>query len=256
MKRSIARLFVPVLILSVLGCAAAATSAMAKPKATVSWTVPATANEGSPITFSWSAKRLGATYRLVVQRPFGTAHVWKSIMRLRAKTGTAQLPAQTLGPHRFRIAAFNGRRLLAQRTSTVSVFGAVPFTTLFNVNEEKALALPQNTFAYVGYHYDGDGPVTFQVKDNNCTHVHIAFAAREYYQHDSPGTETLTLVQESMDPVSFSAEFNTVSSLDADLIPGQSWAVNQSHVGKYGGNASIVYINGYAICNSTEPFSG
>jgi hypothetical protein len=255
MRRGTLKMLWAVLILLAFGCGALTGSASAKPKAVVSWSLPRNANEGAPISFSWSAKHLGANYRLVVQRPFGTARVWKSIMRLPARTGSASLPGQGIGPHRFRIAALDGRRLLAQQTSTIAVFGVVPFATLFSVNQEKALTLPQNTFSYVIDHYDGDGPVAFQVQNNKCTHVHIAFAAREFYEHDAPGTETLTLVQESKDPVNASADFNTIGSLDADVVPGQSWAVNQSHSGPYAEDPAMVYINGDAICKSTEPFS-
>lgn len=229
-------------------------SAGAVPKAKVSLTLPSMSNEGAPIPFSWTGKHLRRNHRLVVQKPVGTAHVWKSIMRLNSNSGSAELGGLPLGTYRLRIADLIGRRVLAQQVGTLSVYGQVPFSTLFNDHQNKVQATPQYTFPWVVSHYDGDGPTAFQVSNNNCLSVHIGFVSRDYYNHDETGTETLTLIQESKDPVSTSVAYNAIGSLDAELVVGQSWAVNQSHVSEQQGNPTITYMNGYAICKSTEPF--
>jgi len=86
--------------------------------------------------------------------------------------------------------------------------------------------------------------------------VHISFVSRDYYYPSTLGTETVTLVQERSDPVSASAAYNTIGSLDAELVAGQSWAVNTSHVSERQDFDAISYFNGYAVCDSTESFFG
>jgi hypothetical protein len=251
-KRSVLKLLVLVLALGVLGIGILPANAVARSRATVSWSLPRTANEGAPISFSWSAKHLGRNHRLVIQRPFGTARVWKSIIRLPADSGSAELPGQSLGFHRFRIAAFRGRQLLAQQTSRVEAFGEVPFTILFANEHPDVYTTPSHSFSYVrswGGIYEKQN--LFGVKNNHCSSVHIAFVPGN---HNEPGVGTLTVVQESRDPVGDSVPHDAIGSVDTELTPGQTWGVNVSVAGTEGGPTDF-YINGDAICDSREPFS-
>jgi len=59
------------------------------------------------------------------------------------------------------------------------------------------------------------------------------------------------VVQETRDPVSASAPFNGLGSLDAQLVPGHSWSVTLSHAG--GVSPLTFYMNGSASCDSTGP---
>jgi hypothetical protein len=237
-----------------LASAALVPSAGAAPKAKVSLALPSMANEGAAISFSWTGRHLGPNHRLVLQKPVGTAHVWKSIMRLNSNSGSAEMSGLPLGTYRLRIADLIGRRVIAQQVGTLPVYGQVPFSTLFNDHQSKVQTTPQYTFPWVVSHYDGDGPTAFQVSNNNCLSVHIGFVSMEYYNHGATGTETLTLVQESKEPVSTSVAYNAIGSLDAELVVGQSWAVSQSHLSEHQGSPTMTYINGYAICKSAEPF--
>jgi hypothetical protein len=237
-----------------LASAILVSSAEAAPKAKVSLTLPTMANEGASFSFSWTGKHLGHNHRLVLQKPVGTARVWKTIMRLSSNRGSAELSGLALGSYRLRIADLVGHRVLAQQVGTLSVYGQVPFSTLFNDHQNKVQTTPQYTFPWVVSHYDGDGPTAFQVSNNNCLSVHVSFVSMEYYNHSATGTETLTLVQESKEPVSTSVAYNAIGSLDAELVVGQSWAVSQSHVSEHQGSPTMTYINGYAVCKSTEPF--
>jgi hypothetical protein len=251
MKRSASKLLILVLALGILGCGILPTNAAAKHKATVSWSLSPTVNEGAPIPFSWSAKRLGRNYRLVIQRPFGTVHVWKSIMRLQTTSGSAALSGSKLGTRRFRIAAFRGSKLLAQQTSRVAIFGTVQFTTLFSNEHPDVYTAPLNSFSYVESWVFYKERSLFGVNNNHCSSVHVAFVPGN---HNEPGTGTLTIVQESRDPVQASVPFDTVGSVDVELTPGQTWGVNASAIGNENGPVYF-YINGYATCDSTEPFT-
>ncbi|HEX7244416.1 MAG TPA: hypothetical protein VF245_02485 [Solirubrobacterales bacterium] len=215
----------------------------------VSWTLPQSVSEGQPIAFSWSASgSLGRKHRLVVQRQVGTAHSWQSVMRLRGRSGSAELPGLPLGRYRLRIADLVGRgRVLTKQVSGIGVFGQVPFTTLFNASESHSYATPTATFPYVAYYYDSNGNPAFTVEHNHCNFVRIAFVAGKSYK---TYTATVKLVQESRDPVSVSVPTDSISELNAELVPGQSWSVDVSTTG---GEATY-FINGYAVCSSAEGF--
>lgn len=185
-----------------------------------------------------------------MQRPFGTSHTWKTILRLHARNGTSELPARSLGRYRYRLAVLRKRQVLAWRVARVSVFGEVPFSELFHNGGSGAYATPTSSFPYVAV-YSADAVPAFTVKDNNCQSVHIGFVPG---QHRGPGTGTVTIVQESRDPVSATVDYDAIGSVDAELTPGQSWAVNITYETTTAANwEPETYINGYAVCNSREP---
>lgn len=222
-------------------------SAAASRRPSLSLTLPHVASEGAPIPFSWTGSRLGRKHRLVMQRPVGTAHTWQTIMKLPSNSGSGELPGMQLGKYRLRLADLSGRRVLARQVVGIGVFGSVPFSTLFgNRSLNGVAATPKYSFPYVAY-WDGevdDNPI-FTVEHNHCQNVHIAFLPGFL----GPGTTgSITVVQESRDPVIASADRDTIGSLDAELVPGQSWAVNGETVSEH------INLNGYAICDSTESF--
>ena len=233
-----------VLACCALGSVSLPTEANAQPKATLSWSLPRMADEGSAITFSWQGKHLGRGHRLVIQKPEGTAHTWRSIMKLPSSRGSASLRGMPLGKYRFRIADLIGRRVLAQEIAGVAVFGEVSLSTLLGSAPQTA-TFPTFTFPYVVWWSTENGfsnPI-FQVEENNCSSAHIAFVPSK------TTTGSITLVQESREAISASAADNAIGSLDAKLTPGQSWAVNA------GGNEDI-HLNGFAVCDSAGSFSG
>jgi hypothetical protein len=240
------------------------------PRPQLSWAFPHAIDEGEPIPFSWSGRHLGKHHKLVVQRPVGTAHVWKTIMRLPSDRGSTELPGMPLGRYRLRIAdialvprqgRFSHRRyprfrVLTSEGAGIGVFGKVPFSTLFNSDEhEHVYTGPGFSFPYVAgwnsLNAEADGNTTvFKVDHSNCLWAHIDFVSSTR----GTGTGTLTLVQESREAVSATAPFDTIGSLDAELTPGQSWAATIEY--KSSDQREVnVYVNGYAVCDSTEPFN-
>lgn len=228
-------------------------NALARPS--ISWQLPKAASEGQPVAFSWMGSHLGKKHRLVIQKPEGTAHTWRSILRLPTHSGSAELPPMPLGKYRLRIADLSGHRVLAQQVAGIGVFGQVPFSTLFQGSEhdQGVFAGPSYSFPYVGVWEDGGTPA-FTVQRNHCVSVHIAFVTHLGSSYGTPGIGIVTLVQESRDPISGSSPFDAIGSLDASVIPGQSWAVNISAQQEKEGEDNT-YLNGYALCDSTEPFS-
>jgi hypothetical protein len=225
--------------------------ASAKPKPTVTWTSSLNASAGQPIPVSWSSKHVGNA-KLVIQRPVGTAKVWKTAAKLNSRSGSAQLPAVGLGKYRYRLAALKGKKVVAQSIATIRVFGEVPFSTLFGEAErEHVYTAPTFSFPYVGW-WDEDVErssvsqnTLLQVKNNHCRSTHIDFVPI------SKGNSTLTLVQETRDPVVASAPLNTLGLLEAELVPGQSWGLMVAP-----SEAANLDFNGFAICDSSEEFEG
>jgi hypothetical protein len=211
--------------------------------------LPRTANAGQPVAFSWSGRRLGRGHRLVIQKPEGTAHTWRTIIRLPSNRGSAQLSGLALGKYRFRIADLAGRRVLAQQVDGVAVFGEVPFTTLLREHDEHIVATPSTSFPYIERYWGTPQPA-FSVGHTNCLSVHIAFVGQiAPGHHPEPGTATVTVIQETRDPVSASFPYEVIGGLDAELVLGQSWAVNID------AGPGYIYVNGYAVCDNAEPFS-
>ncbi|MGD9735218.1 MAG: hypothetical protein AB7V58_06355 [Solirubrobacterales bacterium] len=252
-----------------IGALAMPSLASAKPRPSVSWTVQRGASEGAPIPFSWSGRHLGKNYRLVVQRPVGTARTWKTMLKLNTRRGSAELPAQALGKYRFRLAALRGRRVLASKVVGVGVFGQVPFSVLmkggylnFGDLDNGVYATPTASFPYVGSAWVGDHgqPKTvFSVKRNHCTAVHLGFVLGdtpgESYLHPGSIYGVVRLVQQSRDPVTAEVPLNGIGSVDAELTPGQTWSLlveENSRDGEIGNPTA--YFNGYAVCDSAEPF--
>jgi hypothetical protein len=214
------------------------------------------ATAGSPIRASWSASRPRAS-RVVIQRQEGTGHVWRTIATLSGRRGTTSLPSLPLGVYRVRIGEFTRKRkLLAQQQRVLRVFGFVPLSAMFGDQDAGVYTTPTATFSYALLRDDigGDGIGAFgEDSKNACRAIHIDFLPgstdsdpqdRGLFSY----TGSITLVQESLDPVTASMPFDDRGSLDATLIPGQPWSVNLSSAGP--NNVALdFFINGHAVCD-------
>jgi hypothetical protein len=228
--------------------------------------LPSGVSESQAIPFSWKATgHLGRNYRLVVQRPVGTSHTWKTMLRLRTRKGSAELPGQKLGTYRFRLAALRGNRVLAQQVADIGVYGQVPFSVLFGERLNSGVyAAAATSFPYVGtvYPSDSGAAVTaFSVEHNHCSAVHIGFVLGNTHNPEeaaknSSSTGIVTVVQQSQEAVTASAPFNATGSVDVNLIPGQTWSLL---IREQKGDPTLpyynkIFFNGYAICDSRESF--
>jgi hypothetical protein len=234
-------------VLSLLLCTLAATAlaplANAAPTR-VSWSLPGEVNEAAGIPISLHSSGVSAG-QLVVQRQVGTAHAWQTVMRLRGKHGSAELPGLPLGEYRLRIAALSGkRRVLAQRVASIGVFGQVPLGELFKHGVIGNYTLPAATFPYV---YTVDE--SFTVEHNHCDAMHFEFVPTG--DHLTAGTATV--LQQTRGPVSATAPVNAVGTLDVALVPGQSWTLRAEPIG---GPIIHAPINGYGMCDSRKYLLG
>lgn len=243
--------------------------ALAKPH--VSLALPPTGNAGVATSFAYTTRGLSSSSRLVLQRQQGTARVWRTVASLaKARTGASSLPGLTLGIYRIRIAAIARRgKVVAEQPRTIEIFGEVPFTTLFALGYETHSAelsganipgvytTPGRTFNYdfETFANENQSSTVITVGNNTCRSVHIDFVpgltgseSAPYYQSSSA---TLSVIQQSLDPVVSTAGFSTFGALDAQLVPGESWSVTT-----FGNSKSIhVYVNGSAVCYRSGPLT-
>jgi hypothetical protein len=248
-------------LLATLCCTLAfAPAAMAAPRTRVSWRLPA-ATAGSPTSVNWSVSHQLPGSVLAIQRPVGTARVWRTVVRLSGSHGTANLPAYPLGNYRLRLAVIAGPDVLAQQQRVLHVFGKVPLGTLIGDSAEKGVyATPTTAFPYVTVfddRIDGDqGQGVIRVSHSPCRSVFLEFVpgtdpgfplpASDYAEEDG----ILSVVQQTRDPVSATTSFDGVNSVSASVVPGQSWSVNLSQSGG-DGELLYFYVNGSAECDST-----
>jgi hypothetical protein len=196
-----------------------------------------------------------------LQTQIGTGRVWEHLMRLSGSRGTGTLPPHSLGKYPVRIAVATGHNhILASRNATLDVFGEVPLGTLLGT-EAQTYTTSNFSFSYVGRahadKYDREGTAwTVSAAHNHCRSIQLQFPVG-----DATGTTNKTLmgvvslVQESAPPVSVSVVSvpPTVYSLEAALVPGQSWSVKLK-LTSADEDGLILYasFNGTAICDGTE----
>lgn len=260
-RRPRSRSWVPLALAALLACLCwllLVSAVLANPTRRIAWTLPGSANAGSPVAFSWTAGHLRPGDRLVVQRQEGLAHAWLTMLRLPTEpTGSAQLPGLPLGSYHLRIAVVGRGVVQAQQPRSLNVFGKVPLSTLFGSSHRGVYATPTTAFPYVLEANDlldgarGTGVIT--VAHNPCQAIFLEFVPGTSQAFPLPAEDyigdvgTLAIVQESLDPASASAAFDAVNSVNDRLVPGQSWSVNVSQPANE--ESLYFYMNGYGSCD-------
>lgn len=244
-----ALLVVPATLLALAASAPAASA-----RTTLKLTLPAQADAGARIPFTYSAKSLPRRGKLVVQRQQGTSKAWRAIKTVKRKrTGSATLPAMDWGSTAYRLAVVRGSRVTAKSgRRTMGVFKTVTLGNLTGFSEE-TLATPSRAFSYsyADLSYD-DGPdtvISVAPGRNTCRSIHLDWAAGPAQGFGDPdGLLSLTILRQSADPVTSQAPLLTVTGMDAPLTPGQSWIVEFGHP-----STAVIYLNGTASCTGPIP---
>ncbi len=238
--------------LAALALALVPATAAAKPKLTLAF-APQGADAGQPIAYTATASGVPSKTKLVVQRQMGTAKKYATVATLpRVPSGSLTLPALSLGSYRLRIAVLRRGKTLASKSARLRVFGDVKFSTLFN-QSERTLSTPSRSFSYViedSSIFDETGTtLTVDASKNFCRSVHVDWVPKNGL-NDPSSTATLSVIQESRDPVSDSAQSNEFGAIDAALTPNESWGLTYAVLGDSYMN---LYINGTANCYSSTP---
>jgi hypothetical protein len=195
--------------------------------------------------------------RLLIQRPEGTGHVWRTIAVLKGSRGSGSLPALSLGVYQFRIVNLASHsRVLAQRQYQLRVFGQVTFATLLGNPGGGVYTSATSAFPWVvrGTWYEtetGRSSEVFSIPTTNtCRTAHVEFADQMYASSVPNPTVTISVVQQSSDPVSTTVPADIGGTVDATVVPGQPWSVVLTSTVANNGN---LYFNGYADCYSAIP---
>jgi hypothetical protein len=233
--------------------AGSATPALAKPR--VSLTLSSSADAAKPIPFSFTTNGLSASDHVVVQRQQGTKHAWRTAVKLsHTSTGSGQFPALPLGGYSLRIAALSSRgKVLAKQMRNVKVYGDVPFLTIFASSAQAGVDTTATmTFAYVLSVPDvgrmGAAPTIATDAQNTCRSAHVEFvpAFEQFTHYGASDAGTVSVVQETRDPVGNAAPIDGFGSFDVALVPGKAWSITAAETS--GNSAFIARVNGSASC--------
>jgi hypothetical protein len=157
----------------------------------------------------------------------------------------------------------------AQAKPTRPAFRKVPFSILVRHQSSGVYTTSSVSFPYVltkrGITPTAEGeqePVItlLSVAHNHCRSVHVDFlfgrsqADAEEYAALTGTTGTVSVVQQNRAPATSTMGFESQGSIDTKLVPGQTWSITASAGKPAGSRAGVVevFVNGYAICNSTE----
>jgi hypothetical protein len=238
--------------------AGTAPAALAAKRPQVRLTLPANANAGARIPYQFTEAHVARADRLVIERQEGTAHTYRIVSRLSHRhSGSGSLPALNLGRYKLRIADIRARKTYAAAPATLYVYGNVPLATLLGDQNGGTYTSPTQTFPYTdrlqANQVTGDTVLTVPGSSNHCRSINFDLIAEGGpYAYDSDGEPfTLTVVQQSLDPVSSSAQPNQVQQLNAQLIPGQSWSLRTSSATS--SDSDHLDVNGSANCYSSAP---
>jgi hypothetical protein len=240
----------------------------AVPRPSAYWNLPSTdnANAGTPISFTYKATKIPAGASVAVLKQNSTTHEWNVIANItgRSGSGTGSIPAQQIGKGvKLQIGVVDRGSVLVYENSTLNVFGQVPFSTLeTSTSSAGTYTYAAGTFSYqFGFENPQTAPLLqVSAANNDCTSVNLSFIEGDLADPsvaEQGDMDTVSVVQQAQSPVSSTVDFNQSGSLNAIVVPGQSWSVNASATGDVAGialNGSVAtYVNGYAICDSTTP---
>jgi hypothetical protein len=238
----------------------AAPSALAAQKPSVGLALAREVDASTPIAYEFTSNHVRSTEKLVLQREVGSAHVYRTVRTLpHVHSGSGSAPGLPLGEYRFRIAVLDKprkghRKVLASRRARVSVFGTVSLAHLLDNPSGGTYTSPTRTFPWVlrahAFSVTGDTALTVSATRNHCRAIHFDFIPEnnDYNQGDS---STLTVVQQSADPVSATAHTDELGALDVGLRPGESWSLKASLA--TGHSSTDIDVNGSAVCSSAAP---
>jgi hypothetical protein len=256
----------PLQLVAVIAIAFALTAGIASlgtaaQRASVSWSLPATADSGTAVPFGWSAS-LPQGGHLVVQLQGGTTRGWQTILALPSTpSGSGTLPDLPLGAYAVRIAELSQHgTLLAQRAQGLRVFGEVPLATLCHSAAEIVGQPPPRCSPDAGSRKIGAGVFTyaasfsadvgdttvFSFPRTTCRSLSLQFGVANQ-QNRRGNVVTLGLVQSALSPQRASAT-GTLGTLTAPL-DGGPWQLSTSATVAVAGAYEVV-VNGTASCSS------
>jgi len=220
----------------------------------VTLALPRDADQGAALPFSYTSSNVPGGAQVVLQRRMGTAASWGTVQPLTATpTGSGSAPGLPLGQYAFRIAVLDGagKVLAVQEAATVTVWGNVPLTVILGRSDGRTVIANGHTFNYIDAEYNKDQVINEQRTTCRLVHLDLARPDASGSSSGDPSSPMIaTVVQQTRDPVSTPVGNNSITALQAGVVPGQTWAFNVRPSNS--SSSWYVYYNGFANCYSTQ----
>jgi hypothetical protein len=247
------------LLAAVAVFAVGASGAVAKGHPQIRWESSLNARVGQSIEMKWglngSVTLKGSTVVLQEERPSGAFKTVRNLGEPKYYLGEGTLPARKkLGRYGYRVAVIRKGKIITQEKVTIGVFGRVPLSTLFA--EQTAwggagvYSFPGGQFKYAAsVSIPATGEQTlFTVPAEHCSAIHL-----EYVLAGSGLKIHVTDPQRGNIRGISEAEGDAVETLENTYRVERPWSVVAIVRGE-GEFPTSMYLNGWASCDSTEPF--
>jgi len=213
---------------------------------------------GQAARFTYATARVPRAASVVLQRQFGSSHVWRTVRTVTAGKGTVTAPKLTqLGHYVYRLAAREHRKNLAvSGRRSVYAYGHVSMGVLCNGATNVYICgsdfggtinTGDHTFTYVGQNNGfadaapPDWDDVFDFGTNSCRSMVVQFASEGDATNDGE-VDSVRLIQSTLDPQSASTPIGTVGTMRARL-DGTPFSLGANATG-----GQQVFTNGYADC--------
>jgi hypothetical protein len=241
---------------------ASPTSASAKPKVSFSFKKVRISTSQRP-TIRYTSANLPSGSKLALQRQFGTARVWKNVLLLKGRSGTASAPKVQMGKYRYRIRAYRNRTtVVLSGTKLLYSFGRIPLTNICNDGNSNSNVSVNDANGCQTRTVQVNGMVfTYLIRDNppappnydqditfgtNTTCRSITFQFSMDNNAAPTDTADIELVQSASDPQKKSVGFGQIVYAFFSL-DGGPWDLDLSDT-----NFDSEYVNGHLSCWSAS----
>lgn len=212
---------------------------------------------GTSATITYATRNLPRRATVVLQRQFGTRHVWRRVRYLR-RSGTASVPAVPMGLYYYRIHVTKHRRVVANsRARRLFSYGQINLSNMCNddtvstygCNFDATVQVGSTLFPYL--FYDGFASTApgydeiLSTATSSCRSISVQWGL----DNDTAGpgdAATLQIVRSDADPQSGTANYGSIGTLDAQL-DGGAWAIDVSVAPSPSGNFNAVAVNDAAL---------
>ncbi|MCU1678747.1 MAG: hypothetical protein JWM93_3505 [Frankiales bacterium] len=190
------------------------------------------------IAYSYAASGVPRGAHLALQRQMGTAHAWRTVNNLASRSGSSSTPGLPLGRYMFRVAVLDAaNHVLAAKSRVVLSYGTVSYAALcratFGSCGTGAYAVGTHVFAAEDVFWDNSVALTTQRRfgPTSCRSATLSIAIPNEAAHSvSDGTDTLALLQQTLDVQSADVAVNSVATLHTRL-DGAAWELDTSTTG-------------------------
>ena len=237
-----------------------APQASSRPRVTLEFKNAHISSKAHPVV-EYGSARLPSGSKLELQRQFGSRRVWRTVMQLKGRSGTATAPTAPQGKYGYRVQADRTRRLVATSpTHDLYSYARIPLANICNDSDSTSsvqfssdcqshtVQIGTSVFTWIlndnppaPPNYDTD--VTFGAK-TSCRTMTLQWG--EDNNSASGDTVGIQIVQSDADPQSSSAGFGQIATYTFSLSGGP-WDMNLSSTDDDG-----EYVNGHLSCWSAS----